>query len=146
MLKQTVLVTGGAGFIGRYSVKELLDNNFNVVVVDRKEKPQHLDCQYFQMDVTSHELAEIFKKNKIDYIIHLAALPSVADSIKMPLIDCRDNYQATVNVCTIAKLYNVKKNNIFINSCCLRKSSVLTRRRKTPCFFFVTLCDNKKCF
>lgn len=59
MLKQTVLVTGGAGFIGRYSVKELLDNNFNVVVVDRKEKPQHLDCQYFQMDVTSHELAEI---------------------------------------------------------------------------------------
>ncbi len=109
MLKQTVLVTGGAGFIGRYSVKELLDNNFNVVVVDRKEKPQHLDCQYFQMDVTSHELAEIFKKNKIDYIIHLAALPSVADSIKMPLIDCRDNYQATVNVCTIAKLYNVKK-------------------------------------
>ena len=110
MPKQTVLITGGAGFIGKYTVRELLNNNFDVIVVDKKRKPTDFNCcKYFCIDVASPELVEIFKENKIDYVIHLAALPSVADSIKMPLVDCHDNYQATVNICTIAKHYNVKK-------------------------------------
>ena len=109
MIKQTVLVTGGAGFIGKHTVKALSDNNFDVVVADRKEHPSDLICKYYQIDVTSEEFENIFKENNIDFVIHLAALPSVADSIKMPLVDCRDNYQATVNVCTVAKKYNIKK-------------------------------------
>ena len=109
MTNKTVLVTGGAGFIGKHTVKALLSNNFNVVVVDKKSTPKDLNCKYYQMDVTDSDLERVFKENKIDYILHLAALPSVADSIKMPLIDCKDNYQATVNVCTIAKKYDVKK-------------------------------------
>ena len=109
MIKKTVLVTGGAGFIGKHTVRALNNNNFYVVIADRKEKPEDLDCKYYQVDVTTEDLEIIFKENKIDYIIHLAALPSVADSIKKPLLDCKDNYQATVNVCTIAKNYGVKK-------------------------------------
>ena len=109
MTKETVLITGGAGFIGKHTVAELLNNNFDVVVADRKEKPADLNCKYYSIDITSENFEKIFEENKIDYIIHLAALPSVSDSIKMPLVDCRDNYQATVNVCTVAKKYNVKK-------------------------------------
>lgn len=109
MLKKSVLVTGGAGFIGKHTVIELLNNNFDVIVVDRKEKPVDLICKYYKADVSSPEFIKIFKENKIDYIIHLAALPSVAESIKMPLVDCRDNYQSTVNVCQAARFYNVKK-------------------------------------
>ena len=107
--KKTVLVTGGAGFIGKHTVNALNKSNFNVIVADRKEQPNNLICKYYKIDVTTDAFETIFKENKIDYVIHLAALPSVADSIRMPLIDCKDNYQATVNVCSIAKKYGVKK-------------------------------------
>lgn len=109
MDKKTVLVTGGAGFIGQHTVKALLDNNFDVIVADRKENPGSLECEYYQIDVSTLDFERVFEENKIDYIIHLAALPSVADSIKMPLVDCRDNYQATVNVCVLALKYGIKK-------------------------------------
>ena len=109
MIKKTVLVTGGAGFIGKHTVRALVNSNFNVIVVDRKEQSKDITCKYYKIDITTEDLELIFKENKIDYVIHLAALPSVADSIRMPLVDCRDNYQATVNVCTIAKKYGVKK-------------------------------------
>lgn len=109
MTKKTVLVTGGAGFIGKHTVRALNKEGFKVIVADKKEIPKDIICKYYQVDVASENFEIIFKENKIDYIIHLAALPSVADSIKMPLVDCKDNYQATVNVCTIAKNYGVKK-------------------------------------
>ena len=106
---KTVLVTGGAGFIGKHTVRALLNNNFNIVVADRKDEPDDITCKYYQLDVATEDFETIFKENKIDYVIHLAALPSVAESIRMPLVDCHDNYQATVNVCTIAKKYGVIK-------------------------------------
>ena len=109
MTKKTVLVTGGAGFIGKHTVNALNKSCFNVVVADRKPIPKDLACKYYQVDITTEDFEKIFKENKICYIIHLAALPSVSDSIKMPLVDCKDNYQATVNVCTIAKKYGIKK-------------------------------------
>jgi UDP-glucose 4-epimerase len=112
MTKKIVLVTGGAGFIGKHTVRLLNKEGFNVVVADRKspkEGANDLICKYYQVDVATEDFETIFKENKIDYVIHLAALPSVADSIRMPLVDCHDNYQATVNVCTIAKKYEVKK-------------------------------------
>lgn len=109
MVRKNVLVTGGAGFIGKHTIKELLNNDFNVIVADLKEQPADFDCKYYRIDVASEDLYKIFEENKIDYIIHLAALPSVAESIKKPLLDCRCNYQATVNVCTAAKKFNVEK-------------------------------------
>lgn len=112
MTKKTVLVTGGAGFIGKHTVRALNPEGFNVIIADRKgvnEGINDITCKYYQVDVATEQFEDVFKENKIDYVIHLAALPSVADSIRMPLVDCHDNYQATVNVCTIAKKYGVKK-------------------------------------
>lgn len=106
--QQTVLVTGGAGFIATHTISELLKNNFKVISVDRKED-FNKSYKSYQMDVINDELENIFQSDKIDYVIHLAALPSVAESIKNPLLDCKDNYLATVNVCKFAKQYNVKK-------------------------------------
>ena len=108
-MRKTVLVTGGAGFIGKHTANTLNQNNFNVIVADKKPKQTDITCKHYQLDVSSEDFENIFKENKIDYVIHLAALPSVADSIRMPLVDCHDNYQATVNVCTISKKYGVKK-------------------------------------
>lgn len=109
MVNKVVLVTGGAGFIGKHTVNNLIKEGFEPIIVDRKEKTNDITCKFYQLDVTSEELETVFKENKIDYVIHLAALPSVAESIKKPLKDCMDNYYATVNVCTFAQKYNVKK-------------------------------------
>jgi len=106
---KTVLLTGGAGFIGKHTARALKEEGFNVIIADRKPELPDLKCLYYKQDVSEIETEKIFKENKIDYIIHLAALPSVAESIKTPLIDCRDNYQASVNVCTLAVKYGVKK-------------------------------------
>lgn len=108
-MTKVVLVTGGAGFIGKHTVNELIKTGFRVIIADRKDEPQDLNCKYYKTDVASEEFGKVFEENEIDYVIHLAALPSVAESIKTPLVDCKDNYQATVNVCTLAKKYRVKK-------------------------------------
>ncbi len=104
-----VLLTGGCGFIGKYTALELIKNNFNVIIADRKITSQIPSVLYYNIDVATSELADVFENNKIDYVIHLAALPSVSAAIENPLQDCHDNYQATVNVCYLAKKYNVKK-------------------------------------
>ena len=109
MLNKTVLVTGGAGFIGKHTSRVMLREGFEVITADRKPKPANIDCRHYQIDVSTENLYKIFEENNIDYIIHLAALPSVAESIKMPLSDCRDNYQSAVNVCCAAKKYGIKK-------------------------------------
>lgn len=108
-MTKTVLVTGGAGFIGKHTIKELVKLGFNAISVDKKQEPKNLSCKYYQIDVTSEEFEKVFIENSIDYVIHLAALPSVSESIKNPQQDCMDNYFATVNVCNYAKIYGVKK-------------------------------------
>jgi len=108
-MTKVVLITGGAGFIGKHTVRELAKVGFNVIVADRKDEPKDLDCKYYKTDVASEDFKRVFEENEIEYVIHLSALPSVAESIKTPLVDCKDNYQATVNVCTLAKKYGVKK-------------------------------------
>ena len=54
-MRKTVLVTGGAGFIGKHTVNVLNENNFNVIVADRKAKPNDIVCKYYQVDVTNTE-------------------------------------------------------------------------------------------
>ncbi len=105
----TVLVTGAAGFIAKHTIQTLNNHNFNVIGIDRKKQPDNFIGKYYQMDVTNSILESVFKSNDIDYVIHLSALPSVAESIKDPQQDCMDNYFATVNVCNLAKIYGVKK-------------------------------------
>ena len=109
-MDKTVLVTGCAGFIATHTIKTLINEGFNVIGVDRKPEPDnYAGGKYYQMDVSAPELEQIFKDNKIDYVIHLAAVPSVSESVKNPQKDCKDNYYATVNVCYFSKLYGVKK-------------------------------------
>lgn len=106
---KTVLVTGAAGFIAKHTIEILNRNKFNVVGIDRKQQPSNFVGKYYQMDVTNSMLENVFKENNIDFVIHLSALPSVGESIKNPQKDCMDNYFATVNVCTFAKKYGIKK-------------------------------------
>lgn len=108
-MDKTVLVTGAAGFIATHTIECLKQRGFNVVGIDRKPKPQYFAGKYYQINVTDSILEKVFQENKIDFVIHLSALPSVSESIKNPQKDCMDNYYATVNVCTFAKKYGVEK-------------------------------------
>ncbi len=109
-MAKVVLVTGGAGFIGSHTVKELQRCGFFVIILDRKEKPQWFDGLYYQCDVNNlREVEQIFKNNDIDFVLHLAAMPSVSMSCQNPQNDCAENYLATVNICSLSKKYFVKK-------------------------------------
>lgn len=108
-----VLVTGGAGFIGSHVVEKLLDYKFEVVVVDncvtgfQGNVPEGI--KLYQMDVNGPEVASVFKREKPDYVIHLAAQASVIASMNDPYLDFFTNTAGTVNILHLSKKYNVKK-------------------------------------
>lgn len=74
---ETILVTGGAGYIGSHAVVELLDNDYNVVVIDTLENgfKEFIDkrAKFYQGNVQDFELmSRIFQENKIEAVMHFA--------------------------------------------------------------------------
>lgn len=92
-----VLVTGGAGYIGSHTVLKLLDNNYDVVVLDnlinssfealnRIEKITEKKVKFYEGDVRDGSLLNnIFSDNDITDVIHFAGLKSVGESVLLPL-------------------------------------------------------------
>ncbi|XP_055357328.1 UDP-glucose 4-epimerase-like isoform X2 [Paramacrobiotus metropolitanus] len=126
----TVLVTGGAGYIGSHCVIELLDHGFQVVIVDNCEyagdQPKCLDeikkltgkeCAFYNVDIRNHsQLVPVFENHNIFCIIHCAALKSVAQSVMEPLSYYDTNVCGTVALLKVASLFSVKR-VIFSSSC-----------------------------
>ena len=93
----SVLVTGGAGYIGSHTVIELLEDNKEVVIVDnfsnsnpmvldRIKQITNKDFKFYEVDVTDKEALEVvFRENKIDSVIHFAAYKAVGESVQKPL-------------------------------------------------------------
>ena len=92
-----ILVAGGAGFIGSHIVIELLNSGHTPIVIDNFHNSSPAvshkiktisgtDVLFIEADITNeNELEKIFKQQRIDAVIHLAALKSVAESIREPL-------------------------------------------------------------
>jgi UDP-glucose 4-epimerase len=116
-----ILVTGGAGFIGKYLVKSLLENNNTVTIFDNfsnstKKSVEHLikkGAKITEGDIIKSQDILDATKNQ-DIVIHLAAKISVIESIKNPLETFEVNVDGTINVITACKKNNVKK--IIISS------------------------------
>lgn len=111
---KTVLVTGGAGFIGSHIVDKLIEKNHTVIVVDnlvsgnRKNLPK--DVAFIKADIqNSGELENIFKTNTIDTVFHLAGQPSIVNSFADPYTDVNTNFVGTINVLMAAQKYHVKR-------------------------------------
>ena len=91
-----ILVTGGTGYIGSHTVVQLLENGFEVVIVDNfvNSKPEVLNRiekitgkrpKFYEADVCDEaKVREIFEKENITDIIHFAGLKSVAESVQKP--------------------------------------------------------------
>lgn len=108
-----VLVTGGAGFIGRHTVKRLLDQGDQVVVVDTRlsgnlGKKDDL-LTYYPTDIVSDDLELIFAEERPDAVIHLAAQTSVQRSLHHPTADAETNILGTVQLLEQCVRYSVQR-------------------------------------
>ena len=126
---KTILVTGGAGYIGSHTVVELLKNpEFDVIIVDnfsnsnpeiinrlcevtgRPIKIYHRDCK--------EQLDDILSEHKVDGIIHFAAFKSVGESVDDPIRYYDNNINSLLNMLDTAKYFGIK-NFVFSSSCSL---------------------------
>jgi len=110
------LVTGGAGFIGRWTVKKLLDLNHNVWILDNLSNSSEKNIQEFKHklmgfvigDIKNKQALEELFKNHLDVCIHLAASIDVQKSIDNPQQTFEDNIIGTFNLLEESKRNNVK--------------------------------------
>ncbi|PSN40758.1 UDP-glucose 4-epimerase [Blattella germanica] len=121
MAGATILVTGGAGYVGSHSVVQLLNQGYEVVVIDnlvnasreclkRVEKITGKKVTCHTVDLCDrNRLDEIFKQYKIDCVIHFAALKAVGESVAIPLTYYRNNVGGTVTLLEAMKEHNVKR-------------------------------------
>ena len=128
-MKQTILVTGGTGFIGSHTTVELIEAGYKVVIVDNLsnsnihvldgiEKITGVRPDFEQVDLRDMEATEnVFKKYPdIQGIIHFAASKAVGESVQKPLLYYRNNIVSLVNLLELMPKYNVK-GIIFSSSC-----------------------------
>ena len=125
-MRNNILVTGGAGYIGSHTVVELLENNYNVIVVDNfsNSNPEVIDniykitginVPYYNIDCCNkNDLKQIFEKYYFDAVIHFAAYKAVGESIKFPLKYYYNNILSFINVLELMLEFNC--NNIVFSS------------------------------
>ena len=117
---KTILVAGGAGYIGSHTVKYLLKNNYNVVIVDNLSyghKEAVLTSNFEQIDLADKEsLDKVFKKYKVDAVIHFAAFTYVGESVSQPQKYYWNNVVNTINLLDVM-IENDVKNIVFSSTC-----------------------------
>ena len=116
-----ILVTGGCGYIGSHTCVELLNNGYEVIVIDNliNSKREVIDkietitgkkLSFYEGDVRDKKLLiSIFLENKIDAVIHFAGLKAVGESVKMPIEYYQNNLDSTLVLLKVMKKFNVKK-------------------------------------
>ncbi len=117
----SILVTGGAGFIGSHTVVELLEKGEDIVIVDNfvNSKPEVLekikkitekDFKFYEVDLLDEEnLEKVFIENKIEAVIHFAGLKAVGESVEKPIEYYHNNITGTLILLELMKKYNCKK-------------------------------------
>ncbi len=122
-----VLVTGGAGYIGSHTCVELLNNGYDVVVMDnlynsnekaldRVEQITGKKVKFYNVDMLDKEaMNDIFEKEDIDSVIHFAGYKAVGESVAKPLEYYHNNITGTLLLCDVMRNHGVK-NIIFSSS------------------------------
>ena len=118
---KTILVTGGAGYIGSHTLIELINNNFEVVVIDnlanssreslrRVEQITGHEIPFIEADVRDQSaLDDIFTTYSIDSVIHFAGLKAVGESVAKPLEYYDNNLVSTLALLEAMRKHNVKQ-------------------------------------
>ena len=123
----TILVTGGAGYIGSHTCVELLEAGYDVVVVDNlcnssKESLKRVEqitgkcLKFYEADIADRKaMNKIFEENNIFGVIHFAGLKAVGESVAKPLEYYKNNISGTLEMCEVMRSHGVK-NIIFSSS------------------------------
>ena len=121
-MNEKILVTGGLGFIGSHTVVELVNNGYNILIIDNlvnskievldnikklcnPEKVDFIEVDLLKLDM----LSKVFEENKLNGVIHFAALKAVNESIKNPIEYYKNNIISTLNILELCKKYNVNR-------------------------------------
>nr|BAN42437.1 UDP-glucose 4-epimerase, putative [Entamoeba invadens] len=123
MTHQTALVTGGTGFIGSHTVVELLEQNYDIVIIDNLSnssekvidhilqitKVDRSRITFYNYDLLDISLIdEVLDKHNIDFVIHFAALKAVCESVAHPVAYYRNNLNGLMNL-----LDSMERHKIF---------------------------------
>lgn len=140
----SILVTGGAGYIGSHTVVELQNAGYEVVVVDnlvnssrealkRVEKITGKPVTFYEADINDKEaLEKIFAQEKIESCIHFAGLKAVGESVAKPLEYYMNNISGSLVLFDVMRNHGVKKYHFLIFSNCIRRSGICTDYRRMP--------------
>jgi UDP-glucose 4-epimerase len=116
----TILVTGGAGYIGSHTCVELLEAGYQIVVVDnlcnsneeslrRVRRITETELSFAQVDLLDKaSLREVFRREKIEAVIHFAGLKAVGESVVVPLQYYHNNVTGTLILCDVMAEFGVK--------------------------------------
>ena len=108
-----ILVTGGAGFIGSHVVDLFVAQGYEVVILDDLStgRASNLNpaARFYQMDIRSPRIREVFEAEKPDFISHHAAQMDVRRSVAQPLLDADINILGSIDLIECAKEFNVKR-------------------------------------
>ncbi len=113
MSKHTILVTGGAGFIGSHVVDAYIQKGHSVVVVDDLSSGNldyvHKDAIFYELDIRSPQLSDVFAAHTPSVVSHHAAQIDVRKSVDDPLYDADVNIRGSVNLLEMCVAHGVKK-------------------------------------
>lgn len=125
---ETILVTGGAGYIGSHTAVELIEAGYNVVIVDNlvgadmtciegARKITATEIPFVQIDCCDRQaMDKLFAEHRFDAVIHFAALKAVGESVGKPLEYYRNNLDSLITVLECMRKYKVA-NIVFSSSC-----------------------------
>lgn len=128
----SILVTGGAGFIGSHTILDLLEHNYDVIAVDncvnayidedsskddvmpeslrRVQKLTGRKLTFVKVDLQNvADVCKVFERFKIDAVVHFAALKAVGESCQLPLSYYKNNINGTINILEAMKKFDVRK-------------------------------------
>lgn len=121
-MNETILVVGGAGYIGSQVVSDLKEENYNPVILDNfiygnRDIAEKIGVPIETGDMLdSNFLRSVFNKYNVSLVMHFAAFAYVGESVKNPLKYYNNNVVATLNLLSMMKEFNVKK-FIFSSTC-----------------------------
>lgn len=134
----SILVTGGGGYIGSHTIVSLLNNGYKVTAIDnfsnckknvigKIKKASKKNLSFYKCDIRDKKkLTSIIKKNNFNSIIHFAALKSIEDSNIKPKLYFNNNVNGSINLINISKKFKINK-LIFSSS-----ATVYHQSNKTP--------------
>lgn len=117
----SILVTGGAGFIGSHTAVELLEDGEDIIIIDNfcNSSPDVLnkikqitgkEFKFYEVDLLDEEkLEKVFKENNVESVIHFAGLKAVGESVEKPITYYHNNITGTLILLKLMKKYNCKK-------------------------------------